>query len=264
MQTGFAYTKFADRLASIAELAKSDLDLLARMPLAIRHFASHDKILHQGDRPSCCCLLLRGYVCWRDADSGSGQISSIHVAGDMPDIQLLGWPRAEADLSTLGAAVVAFVPHSFFQEAASLSPNLSRAFSLLSLADAALLRNWIINLGSRDSLTRVAHLICEIAVRLSAVGQARDYRFPSPFTQSDLAAACGISAVHANRIIQELRRRRLLLWQSKTISILDWRALVHLAEFNPDYLRLRGPKPIEFRQPLTPFAADAPAASASQ
>lgn len=263
MQTGFAYTKFADRLASVAELSASDLDLLAKMPLALRHFASHEDILHKGDQPDRCCLLLQGYLCWRDADNEGGQISSIYVAGDMPDVQLLDWPKADADLSTLGPAVVAFVPHGFFHEATSLSPSLARALSVLSLADTALLRNWIINLGSRDSLTRVAHLICEVAVRLRAVGQARDYQFPSPFTQSDLAAACGISAVHANRIIQELRRKHLLHWQSKTITITDWRALVHLAGFNPDYLHLRDPKPIESHPPVKPFATEQAAAPAS-
>ncbi|WP_024511291.1 Crp/Fnr family transcriptional regulator [Bradyrhizobium sp. ARR65] len=261
MQTGFAYTKFADRLASIAELSASDLDLLAKMPFSIRHFASHENIWRKGDQPNCCCLLLQGYLCWKDADNVGGQITSIYVAGDVPDIQMLKWPRAEANLSTLGPAVVAFVPHAFFHEVASVSPSLSRALSLLSLADAASLRNWIINLGSRDSLTRVAYLICEIALRLRAVGQARDYRFPSPFTQSDLAAACGISAVHANRIIQELRRKRLLHWQSKMITIVDWRALVHLAGFNPDYLHLREPKPSELEL-LKPAAPEEAAASA--
>jgi CRP-like cAMP-binding protein len=264
MQTGFAYTKFADRLASVAELSASDLDLLAKMPFTIGHFASHENILRKGDQPTCCCLLLQGYLCWRDADNSSGQITSIYVAGDVPDLQTLKSPKVEANLSALGPVVVAFMPHGFLHEMVSNSPGMSRALSLLALADAASLRNWIINLGSRDSLTRVAHLMCEIAFRLRAVGQGRDYRFPSPFTQSDLAAACAISAVHANRIIQELRRKRLLHWQSKTITITDWRGLVHLAGFNPDYLRLRDLKPAELRQPVKPFLSEEAAHSHAQ
>jgi CRP-like cAMP-binding protein len=239
MQTGFAFTKFADRLTSIADLSSEDLDLLARMPSTIAHFAPHQDILRKGDQPSACSLLLQGYVCWRDSEAGETQITSIHVPGDVPDLHTVLSPRVESNLSALGPVVVAFVPHSFFREIASLSSRMSRALSLLNLADAACLRNWIVNLGSRDSLTRVAHLICEIAFRLRAVGQARDYRFPSPFTQSDLAAVCGISAVHANRIIQELRRKRLLQWQSRAITIVDWTGLVHLAGFRPDYLRIR-------------------------
>jgi CRP-like cAMP-binding protein len=145
----------------------------------------------------------------------------------------------DANLNALGPVVVAFVPHDFFHQISRASPRLSRALSLAMVADASLLRNWVVNLGSRDSLTRVAHLICEIASRLRAVGLARDDRFSSPSTQSDLAAACGISAVHANRIIQELRRKKLLQWQSRMITIEDWAALVSLADFKPDYLRLR-------------------------
>jgi len=250
MQTGFAFTKFADRLSSIAELADEDLGLLAKMPCSVAHYAAHDDILRKHDRPSSCCLVLQGYLCWKD--SMSGQITSIHVPGDIPDLHGLQGQRLQSDLSALVTAVVAFVPHSFFHEIAARSLGMSRALALLALADAAALRNWIVNLGSRDSLSRVSHLICEIVFRLRAVGQARDLRFQSPFTQSDLAAACGISTVHANRIIQELRRKQVLQWQSRTITINDWRSLVHVAGFAPDYLCLREPHAVE-PQPQQPF-----------
>ena len=241
MQQGFAFTKLADRLTSIAELSEDDLDLLTRMPSTISHFSSHDQILRKMDQPSRCCLLLQGYLCWKG--NGDGQITSIYVPGDIPDFQTIIAPRLSGHLSALGPAVVAFVPHRFFREIASVSPNLQRALQLLGIADAACLRNWIINLGSRDSLTRVAHLICEIAVRLRAVGLAKDDRFPSPFTQSDLASACAISAVHANRVIQELRRRQVLSWHSRTLAIKDWQALSRIACFEADYLGLRPPAP---------------------
>jgi CRP-like cAMP-binding protein len=237
MQQGFAFSKLADRLTSIAELRQDDLELLTGMPSTIGHFASHDRILRKTDQPSRCCVLLQGYLCWQDENDG--QITSIYVPGDIPDIHALVAPRLEAHLIALGPAVVAFVPHGFFHQISSLSPSLHHALQLLGVMDAACLRNWIINLGSRDSLTRVAHLICEIAVRLQAVGLARDNRFPSPFTQSDLASACAISAVHANRIIQDLRRKQVLKWYSRTITISDWQALSRLACFEPDYLGFR-------------------------
>ncbi len=239
MQAGFAFTKLADRLTSLLELSNEDLELLARMPTSIRDYPSHDDVWRKDDQPTSCCLLLQGYLCWKDVDAGAGQITSIYVPGDVPDLYTTVSPRVNAHLCALGPVVIAFVPHSFFREAKARSARLSRALSLLMLADMACLQTWLTNLGSRDSLSRVAHLICEITVRLRAVGLGRDLRFPSPFTQSDLAAICGISPVHANRTIQDLRRRELLQWQSRTITVTDWTGLTRLAGFHPDYLMLR-------------------------
>jgi CRP-like cAMP-binding protein len=255
MPTGFAYTTFADRLASIAELSSTDIDLLSRMPSTIRHFSSHQEIRQFAERPTDCCLLLQGYICWQDPDRSDGQITSIYVPGDIPDLHTRWSPRIEARLCSLSPVVAAFVPHAFFREISAASERLAYALSLLTLTDAACLRNWLVVLGSRDSLTRAAHLICEIVVRLRAVGLARDYQFPSPFTQSDLAAICGISPVHANRTIQDLRRRGLLQWQSRTIAITDWSELVRVARFKPDYLHLRQPPLLESRVTLKTGAA---------
>ncbi len=258
MLTGFAQTRFANHLASMGELSEDDFNLLEKMPFTIGHFSSHQLIRRKGDQTDCCCLLLQGYLCWREPGSGASQITSIYVPGDVPDLNALTSIAAEANLSALGSVVVAFVPHSFLYDIVSLSPAISRALSLLSLADAASLRNWIVNLGSRDSLTRVAHLFCEITFRLRAVGLASDFRFASPYTQSDLASACGISPVHANRIVQTLRRKDLLHWQSRMVTITDWRGLAHLARFDPDYLHFHGLAQLPSPRPLTVLNAEAP------
>jgi CRP-like cAMP-binding protein len=255
MQTGFAFSRFVDRLASIVELSSDDIDLLARMPSSISHFGPRHHLIHKNDQPGHCHLLLQGYLCCQDAERRDGQITSIYVPGDLPDLHTVYDGRPDHELLTLGSAVVATVPHRYFREISALSPSMSRALLRLLLADASCLRNWIVNLGSRDALTRVAHLLCEITTRLRAVGLGKDFRIPSPFTQSDLAAACGISAVHANRIIQELRRSNLLQWQSKTITIVNWNGLVRLAGFDPDYLRLRDYDNIE-QQSASPAAPE--------
>lgn len=241
MQAGFAFSKFADRLASIVELSADDMDLLARMPSTISHYASHEIVTRADDSTHQCCLLLQGYLCWRAEDSPDGQIISIHVPGDVPDLHTFQKLRSGAHLGALGPAVVALIPHSFLHEIASSSPGMARALSILMLSECSTLRNWVLNLGSRDALTRVAHLVCDILVRLRAVGLAPDMRFSSPFTQADLGAACGISPVHANRIVQELRRRELLRWESRTITVMDWMALARVAAFRPHYLWLRAP-----------------------
>ncbi|MGJ4891503.1 Crp/Fnr family transcriptional regulator [Bradyrhizobium sp. HKCCYLRH3099] len=241
MQAGFAFTKLVDRLTSLTELSIDDLELLRRMPSTIRSFAPHEEVWRKSEEPSTCCLLLQGYLCWKDVDAGAGQITAIYVPGDVPDLYTTIVPQVAGHLCALTPAVAAFVPHAFFRDVRAHSERLATALSLLMLADAAALRTWLTNLGSRDSLSRVAHLICEITVRLRAVGLGHELRFPSPFTQSDLAAICGISPVHANRTIQDLRRRALLHWHSRTITVTDWKGLTRLAGFRPDYLMLRQP-----------------------
>lgn len=239
MQSGFAFSQFAKRLTSLADLTDSDLQLLAEMPAAIHHFAPREILLRKGDRAEHCCVLLQGYLCWRNGSGRDRQITAIHVPGDVPDLHAMLMPCADATLTALGPAVVALVPHAFFHRIAGQSRKMAHALSMLSLADIGVLRNWVVNLGTRNAMMRVTHLLCEIVTRLQAVGQAGNHQFPSPFTQSDLAAACGISAVHANRIIQDLRRAGSLQWRSKTITITDWNALLRLSGFTPGYLQLR-------------------------
>ncbi|MCK1745062.1 Crp/Fnr family transcriptional regulator [Bradyrhizobium sp. 139] len=239
MQAGFAFSKLADRLASLATVAADDLHLLADMASTIAHLSSHQIILRHGDDATQCCLLLQGYLSWQDAESTDGQITSICVPGDIANLETLYRPRVSGNLIALGPTIVALVPHRFFHDLSTRSPAMSRALLLMLITDLAIQRNWTVNLGSRDALARVAHLLCEITMRLQNVGLARDFRLPSPFTQSDLAAACSISPVHANRTIQELRRCNLLQWQGKTMTITDWPALVRLARFDPAYLGIR-------------------------
>ena len=239
MQAGFAFSKLADRLASLGGMAADNLDLLAEMPSTVAHVGSRQVILRNGDDTTQCCLLLQGYLAWQDLEAADGQITSISVPGDIADLHTLYRPRVNASLVALGPAVVAFVPHRFLRELSARSPAMSHALLLMLLADNAIQRNWTLNLGSRDALTRVAHLLCEITLRLQNVGLARDFKLSSPFTQSDLAAACSISPVHANRTIQELRRCNLLQWQGKILTITDWPGLVRLAHFDPSYLGMR-------------------------
>ncbi|MHC2467771.1 Crp/Fnr family transcriptional regulator [Bradyrhizobium embrapense] len=257
MQAGFPFSRFADRLATQGALSSDSLDLLAKMPSSISHYGSRYHLMQRGELPTHCHLLLQGYLCWQDPDGRDGRIISIHVPGDVPDLYTVHDLQVDYDLVTVGPAVVASVPHRFFRELAELSPTLWRSLLRLILIDAATSRNWILNVSSRDALERVAHLICELATRLRAVGLARDLRVPSPFTQSELAAACSISAVHANRTIQELRRSSLLQWHSKTITITNWYGLVRLAGFNPAYLRLPAIDEVEAAEPPTARSTEA-------
>jgi hypothetical protein len=146
-------------------------------------------------------------------------------------------PKVDHTIATLGPAVLAFVPHAALKEVLDESSALVQAFWRETLMQAAIFHEWVVNLGRRDAFARLAHIVCELTVRLQSVGLARDLSFSMPWTQMDVADACGMSSVHANRVIQELRHLELVEWDSRRLKIRNWSALARLGDFNDDYLQ---------------------------
>jgi CRP-like cAMP-binding protein len=170
----------------------------------------------------------------------------------MPDLHTLHYtlhlPAVDHDLSSLGTSTVAFIPHAHLRQMFMASPGLTNALWRETLIHAAIYREWVENIGSRPALSRVAHLICELATRLEVVGLLDNDSFLFPCTQQDLADACGLSTVHINRTIQELRRAGLIEWRSRTVSLLNRKDLEAAGEFSSDYLhalRVTGSVPRE-------------------
>ncbi|QQO24590.1 winged helix-turn-helix domain-containing protein [Bradyrhizobium diazoefficiens] len=120
-------------------------------------------------------------------------------------------------------------------------PDLASVFWRETIIETTILREWICNAAARDALASIAHLICEVAARLEAVGLVSDGSFHLPLTQQDLANASGFSVVHVNRTLQELRKRHLVRWENRTVTVLDFEELKRIAEFDPDYLFARRP-----------------------
>jgi CRP-like cAMP-binding protein len=219
---------------------------VAALPLSVRNVAAGSPILPT-EEPHCI-VVVNGFVCgWKHVGTGRRQITSMIVPGDIAGLNGLLLPGSDDNLSALGPAVIASLPYSALEEALDQSPRLAQAFWRQSFVEAAILREWIASLGRREALARVAHLICELVVRLQAVGLAKDYSFVISWTQRDLADACGISAVHANRVVQELRRLELVEWDAKHLKIRDWDTLVKVGEFSDDHLH-------HFVRPANPFA----------
>jgi CRP-like cAMP-binding protein len=132
--------------------------------------------------------------------------------------------------------VAALVPHAALKDMLDRSPQLANAFWRDILVQVAIFQEWITSLGRREALARVAHIVCELAVRLQAVDLAHDLCLSIRLTQADLADACGISNVHANRVVQELRHLGLVEWNSNQIKIRDWGTLARCGDFSGNYL----------------------------
>ncbi|MCC8955360.1 Crp/Fnr family transcriptional regulator [Bradyrhizobium sp. Pear77] len=238
------HRKLIARLLSVVELSEQDQLRLGDMPRVIKTFGNGDPVARQGECRCTGAVVMDGFLSLRRVVSERNQISSVYVPGDMPDLHTLHLPVMDHDLCSEGASTVAFIPHSHLRRILRDSPGLTNAFWRETLIQGAIYREWVENLGSRAALPRVAHLFCELATRLEMVGLLDKDSFRLPVTQQDLADACGLSTVHINRTIQELRRMGLLEWRGHVVNVLRRRNLETVAEFNAGYLHaLEVPSP---------------------
>jgi CRP-like cAMP-binding protein len=238
MEIGRPYSRLLYRLERFSTLSCEDRRLVAELPLRVVNFSADQQVYRYGDCLPQCILVISGFL-YSDKPIGTSrrQITSLHVPGDVAGLQSLHLPRREHSLHALGPAVVAFLPPTALKYMLDRSPELNRAFWRETLIQGEILREWIANVGRREALARVAHLVCELAMRLQAADLGRDLCLSIPWTQVDVADACGISNVHANRVVQELRRLGLVDWDSKQVKIRDWEGLVRTGDFSDDYLQ---------------------------
>jgi CRP-like cAMP-binding protein len=240
MEIGRPYSRLLNRLERSTALSPQDRQGIAELPLRVTYFSANQELVQEGTASARCTLVLNGFLYSHKLAKGSKrQITSFLVPGDLADLQSLFLPNLDCSFSALGPAVVAFLPHASLKELLDKSPKLTAAFWRETFIEAAIFREWLTSLGRRDAIARIAHVFCELATRLQAVQLARNLCFSIPWTQTDVADACGISTVHANRVVQELRRRALVDWDSKQVRIRNWEALAEIADFSGAYLQLR-------------------------
>jgi CRP-like cAMP-binding protein len=238
---------FIDRLRMIADLP-SDIDReLEGIVSSTKTFAANQDIVSHGDRPSHVAVLLEGWICRNKIlANGKRQVTALHFAGVTPDLQSLFVPAMDHNISTLTSARVAYIPHTSLRELMGSVPELAHAFWQETVLEAAIAREWEVNLGARPAEQRIAHLFCEIATRLERFGWAErngsTVSFAWPLTQSHLADATGMSVVHVNRSIQALRGDGLIELTREKATIPDMDELGRFAGFNADYLLAERPR----------------------
>lgn len=184
-------------------------------------------------------LLLDGVMCrYKDLSEGQRQITELHVAGDYVDLHSFTLKRLDHNVMTLTPCRVALVPHENLRKLTEEFPHLARVYWFATNLDAAIHREWALSLGRRSAVSRIAHLLCEMFVRLEVVELADADGYEFPLTQTDIAECLGLTPVHVNRMLQELRGRELIRIEGRRVTILDRPALEAVAEFNPSYLYL--------------------------
>lgn len=188
---------------------------------------------------SVCTLLIEGIVCrYKDLADGQRQIMELHVAGDFLDLHTFLLKQLEHNVGSMTPVRVALVPHDNVRMITERHPHLARMLWFSTLLDAAIHREHILSVGRRSALARIAHLFCEMFVRLEVVGLTDGHSYKLPITQADIADATGLTSVHVNRMLKQLRDQELLSFRNNEVVIQEWDRLQRIAEFDGRYLYL--------------------------
>ena len=209
------------------------------MPTHAQQVRSNRDFVRIGDRSDHSCVIVAGMVGrYEQTSEGDRQITAFHIPGDMADLSSVVQPVCTSALQALTVSTILKVPHAAIQAMAERYPAIARALWRDCTVDAGILSEWVVNVGRRDARTRIAHVFCEEATRLKVAPASGDIVFNFPVTQTQLADATGLTAVHVNRTLRALRRENVLTVHGHTAWIHDWEKLADAGEFDPDYLQM--------------------------
>ncbi|MDB5690549.1 MAG: Crp/Fnr family transcriptional regulator [Sphingomonas bacterium] len=226
-------------------LSLQDRAAILALPYVLRTLESGTYTVREADPPEQCAVLVSGFA-FRQKLTGEGsrQIVSLQIPGEALDLQGLFLDVADHSVQMLTRGEVAFVARSDLRELARARPAIGHAIVVKILVEASIFREWVLNVGRRDSRSRIAHLLCELAVRLDSEGLATDYGYELPMTQEQLADVVGLTPVHVNRTLKALEADGLVKRTKRNISFPDWQRLRSVGDFNQRYLHLT-PQPTD-------------------
>jgi CRP-like cAMP-binding protein len=220
-------------------LSGEEEEVLRASVSEIREFPAGRTIVRTGTTLNASTLLVEGIVCrYKDLSDGQRQIMELHVAGDFVDLHGFLLKQLDHNVGTMTPVRVASFPHEALRGITETQPHLGRMLWFSTLLDAAIHREKILSIGRRSAMARIAHILCELLVRLRIVGLADESSYALPLTQADLADVTGLTSVHVNRMLKKLRDEKLLTFRGGTVTIEDWDRLQRVAEFDPTYLHL--------------------------
>ena len=228
------------KLEHFVRLSQTDRAILDRAASErVRRFGPRADITREGDRPKDVHLILSGWACrYKQLEDGRRQVVSFFLPGDLCDLNIFILREMDHSIGTITPVSIADLSRDFFDEMSAGHPRIVTAFWWESLVNAAVQREWTMNLGQRTALERMAHLLCEIFFRLRIAGLTREDSCDFPLTQADLADATGLSKVHVNRTLQELRSAGLIVLKGKMLVVPSLERLMNAGLFNANYLHM--------------------------
>lgn len=233
------------KLAYRVQLDAADRAAILALPFTVKLIERHHYVVREHDVATHSCLMLSGYsIRSKTVASGNRQIVSVHMKGEMVDLQNSLLERADHSVQMLTPSKVAMIPREAVIKLAMDRPIVARAMWVDTLVDASIFREWIANVGRRDARTRISHLLCEFALRLKVAGIGEETLYELPMTQEQLGDATGLTSVHVNRTIKALEADGLIeRTDPRSIQIGDWRRLAAAGDFDSNYLHLRPDEP---------------------
>jgi len=229
----------ASKLEAFTKLSSDDRAALANASRNTRYVDARRDVVAEGDKPRHVHLVLDGWACrYKTLPDGKRQIVALFVPGDFCDVNVYILKHMDHSIGAITRLKVAMITPDEMSALTAERPRVTQALWWHELVTAAIQREWTLNVGQRSAYERLAHLLVELYLRLQAVGRAHDGRCDFPLTQNDLADATGLTAVHVNRTLQELRRDGLIELERKQLQIIDLQRLMDVAMFNANYLHL--------------------------
>ena len=232
--------RFIKKLRGFAELTAGDEAALESATDAPRTYPARQDLIREGDEPGPMFVVLEGWVCrYKILPSGTRQVMAFLMPGDACDLHIKLLTEMDHSIQTITPAVVAMITRDRMQTLMDGHPNIASAMYSAQLVDEGILRAWIVSMGRRSSTERVAHLICELYLRARSIGLTGDGEFDLPLSQLILADALGMTAVHINRVLKELRLSGAMALNRGSVTILDPVKLIQIAGFDENYLHRR-------------------------
>jgi CRP-like cAMP-binding protein len=240
-QSGFSTANpLIRRLEEYAHLslpARQALEKLSSLP--VRVIEARRDLIRQGESPRQVYLILKGWACrYKILPNGRRQIVDFPIPGDLCDLNIYILSRLDHSIGAISDLQVIEIGQAEFEALALGQAEVMQALWWQELVSKSYHREWIVNVAARSALERLAHLLCEMFLRLESVGETEGYSCDFPPTQIDIADATGLTPVHVNRTLQALRREGLITLDRNTLTIPDMDALKAIGQFNPDYLHL--------------------------
>jgi CRP-like cAMP-binding protein len=233
------------KLSYRSELSGEDEAAILALPHTVKLMEPHHFVVRERDLATHSCLMLSGFsVRSKTVSSGNRQIVSIHMKGEMVDLQNSMLRVADHSVQMLTAGKVAMIPREAVIELTLERPKVAHAMWIDTLVDGSIFREWIANLGRRNARARIAHVLCEFSLRLKVAGLGEEANYQLPMTQEQLADATGLTPVHVNRTLKALEKEGLIQRSTpRSIHIGDWRKLTDAGDFDSNYLHMPDDEP---------------------